>query len=142
MILETNLKDVGKRPKCPGCSSPNPVSRGLYWTCRNCLRNWIKHPRGKFRKKLVRPSCSFCGAPSEKVWSDGDKWKCSKCNKTWSKYNWPKRKDLGERPKCPDCGASDPTSQGGSWWCIACGRTWTKERRRSFELLNSSIVEI
>lgn len=137
---DRNLKNVGKRPKCPECHSGNPISRGSYWECRKCERCWRKFLRGVFRKKLDRPDCKFCGTKSEYVVANGYKWLCTKCGRGWVKLSRPKRKDLGERPKCQSCGSPDPYSSGNRWTCVKCGKSWFKEIK--VEMPSFSILEL
>jgi len=147
IVVGKNLKDVGERPSCPQCSSPNPVSKGSSWKCRVCYREWQKSYRGHVRKNLDRPSCSFCGASSDKIWVHGDRWLCSVCCKSWSRVRQPKRKDMGERPPCPMCGAPEPISYGDRWECLRCSKTWKKWPRMAIcyselDLRRASVVEI
>ena len=38
-----NQLDLGGRPCCPYCGSPNPKSEGNLWRCKTCKRQWLKN---------------------------------------------------------------------------------------------------
>jgi len=128
-----NLKNVGKRPKCPECGAKDPVSHGLLaWTCGKCGRSWNKFIRRV--KKKNTPNCKKCSAGKDWVVSWGEAWKCKKCGRRWQKVSLSKRLDLGERPDCPECGTDDPHSIGPCWRCRKCGKAWIKDGRREYKL--------
>lgn len=142
------MKKLGKRPNCPECKGPDPISRGLYWTCRGCHFSWVKVFRGRSKARGVRPDCIACGANGkEYVISNGDRWICRKCDKVWMKIHRPRFKDFGERPPCPDCGTPIPLSCGNRWECSKCGRSWFKFYRSlnsfsSYNLHQAPVCEI
>ncbi len=38
-------KNLGERPNCPRCGSPDPFSTSRYWCCSVCHRKYSKSPR-------------------------------------------------------------------------------------------------
>ena len=128
-----NLKNLGKRPKCPECGAKDPASRGnLSWQCIKCGRSFSKFTRRV--KNKDSPNCEKCGADSQYVHSAGDRWKCTKCGRKTVKIHHSKRIDLGKRPSCPYCGADKPHSIGPCWRCRKCYRSWVKEHKREHKL--------
>ena len=139
--MNRNLKNLGKRPKCPECGAKNPASRGrLYWQCCECGRSFSKLKSRRIKPKNI-PDCPKCGAEGDKwVTSSGDRWQCHRCKRRTSKSFHSKRIDLGERPKCPVCGADEPHSIGPCWRCRKCYKAWVKESKREFKLNELDLV--
>ena len=40
-----HLPPFEERPQCPSCSYDHVMSEGIYWTCSECGRRFVKNPR-------------------------------------------------------------------------------------------------
>ncbi len=85
--------ETEKRPNCPECGAPNPIKHsGISWWCKNCSRQWVRHPPRKVLKPLDRPSCPECKAPFPL--SDGKRWVCAECGRYFKKIYHPRLPDF------------------------------------------------
>lgn len=69
-------KKEKKRPDCPHCGTPNPVSYGPRWLCRGCNRQWVKFPVPKITNN---PPCPYCGGATH---SNGPCYRCKVCGRS------------------------------------------------------------